>query len=81
MKSRIDKLEYEIEIGSINVTYFKNDSRHRDNDLPAIIYISGTRSWHINGKRHRDNSKPSTIYSDGKMEWYENGNLIKRNFI
>jgi hypothetical protein len=33
--------------------WFKNGERHRDNDLPAIIYSDGSKEWYNNGNRIR----------------------------
>jgi len=78
MKSRIDKTEYNFIIDECNNKYWlKNELRHRDNDLPAIIYRDGDMSWHVNGKLHRDNDKPAVIYNNGTRIWYINGIFIK----
>ena len=79
MKSRIDKLEYKLKINN-NKYYYKNDERHRDKDLPAVVWEDGYRVWYKNGLRHRDNGKASEIYSDGRMFWYKNGKFIKSNY-
>jgi hypothetical protein len=44
---------------------------HRE-DGPALISISGTKEWWINGKIHRDDG-PAKEYRTGKKEWYLNG--------
>lgn len=60
---------------------------HRDNDLPAEIYISKNtdeiikEKWYRNGVLHRDGNLPSVIrrkYNDGNIYiayeiWYKNG--------
>jgi hypothetical protein len=48
--------------------WWKNGTRHRDGDLPAII----TREqsvWYANGRIHRDGGEPAII-EIGRMEWY-----------
>jgi hypothetical protein len=50
----------------------KNGKQHRDNDLPAVIYSSGSQFWFKNGKKHRDNDLPSIIYANGDQYWYKN---------
>jgi len=51
MKSRIDKTEYKFEkYRGGSMFWYKNDDYHRENDLPAIIYNTGTMAWYINGK-------------------------------
>ena len=47
--------------------------RHRDGDLPAVIYYNGTQAWYQLGKLHRDNGLPAEIHPDGKMTWWEHG--------
>ena len=80
MKSRIDKLEYKLKINNTARYYYKNNDYHREKDLPAKIWLIGTRAWFKNGKQHRDNGKPSSIYFDGYMEWYEDDNYIKGEY-
>jgi hypothetical protein len=53
--------------------WFKNGLKHRDNDLPAVIWSDGTQLWYKNGKRHRDNDLPAVIDSDGSQKWWKNG--------
>jgi len=55
----------------------KADKLHRENDLPAIIFKSGSKQWWINGKLHRDNDQPAIIYEDGSKEWWTNGEFIR----
>ena len=43
--------------------------KHRDDDLPAVIFINGQREWWRDGKRHRDNDNPAIIYKHGDKEW------------
>jgi hypothetical protein len=45
---------------------------HRE-DGPAIEYISGNKSWYINGKLHRLDG-PALILTNGNR-WYCNGKL------
>jgi hypothetical protein len=49
--------------------------RHRDGDLPAVIFPSGKRVWCISGVRHRDGDAPAIVYPDGRSEWYKDGLL------
>ena len=63
-----------LSIDIINCHIYKLfDKRHRDNDLPAIIYPSGGKEWYQYGKCHRDEDKPAVIYADGIKLWYKNG--------
>ena len=51
---------------------------HRENDLPAIEYINGSKYWWLNNKLHRE--KGSAIeYADGKKSWHWNGKKIEVN--
>ena len=80
MKSRINKLEYRFEIDMHNTKwYYKNNKKHRDKDLPVMIWKDGSKGWFKNGLRHRDNGKPSNIYFDGRLHWFENGKFIRSN--
>lgn len=54
--------------------WYKNGLQHRDDDLPASIYVDGTKVWYNNGLIHRDGDLPAYIdikYS--RQEWYKNG--------
>lgn len=52
---------------------------HRDNDLPAIIYIDGFKSWYQHGLVHRDNDQYAVIYSGGDKHWYYYNKLHREN--
>lgn len=55
--------------------YYKDEGctmRHRDNDLPAIVWNDGTQYWYQNGKCHRETG-PAIIYSNGEKFYYLNG--------
>ena len=63
--------------------WYKEGKRHRDGDLPALIYANGTQCWYKEGKLHRDShfpgredDLPAVICAD-KVEWWVNGELIK----
>lgn len=45
---------------------------HRDNDLPAVEYASGTSLWYKHGKLHREDDGPA-VYSQTETEWWVNG--------
>ncbi len=51
---------------------------HRNNDLPAITYASGTQYWYQYDKVHRDNDLPAIIF-DGTQKWYQCGKLHRDN--
>jgi len=79
MKSRIDKTKYNFILDEYNnKIWYKNNNPHRECDLPAVIYDSGSMFWHKNGKLHRDKDLPAIIRYSGYMSWYKNGKLIKK---
>jgi len=53
--------------------------KHRDNDLPTVIYASGTQRWYQHGQLHRDNDLPAEIYADRRQRWYQHGQLHRDN--
>jgi hypothetical protein len=65
------------------VEYKLNGKRHRDDDLPAVIFdhddelllISDTQEWYQFDKLHRENDLPAIVYSDGCKSWYWRGEL------
>jgi len=58
---------------------FKDNNLHRDDGLPAVIDIDGTKEWWFNGKKHRDNGEPAIIRTNGTKEWWVNGNRHREN--
>jgi antitoxin component YwqK of YwqJK toxin-antitoxin module len=64
-----------------NQYWYKNGLKHRENDLPAIIYNDGTQIWYQNGKLHRENNMPAVIWPDGTQFYYKNGVFCKRSNI
>jgi len=72
-----------------NITEFKysdgrieyrktNGKLHNENDLPAVIYKSGTNIWYKNGKCHRDGDLPAIVCPDGSLYWYKNDKLHRK---
>jgi hypothetical protein len=55
-----------------DVYYYKDDQLHRDDDLPAVEFATGTKWWYQNGKEHRDNDLPAVESSDGTKFWLKN---------
>ena len=51
---------------------------HRENDLPAIEWVNGTKRWYINDKLHRENDKPAVENVGGKY-WYINDLVHREN--
>ena len=52
---------------------------HRENGLPAVEYLSGTKMWYVNGRKHRDNGLPAIEYWNGEKEWWVNGHRHRDN--
>ena len=51
---------------------------HRDGDLPAIIFQSGTMYWLKNGKFHREGDEPTIIWNYGKKSWWKNDRYYRQ---
>ena len=71
-------MEITIEIDD-RILWFKNGKLHRDDDLPAVLWLDGTRAWYQNGETHRDNDKPAFINPWGDQHWYQNGLRHREN--
>jgi hypothetical protein len=52
------------------------DQRHRDGDLPAIIWPSGSVEFYKNNRRHRDGDLPASIWSTGRVAYYKKGKPV-----
>jgi hypothetical protein len=59
--------------------WHKEGKRHRDNDLPAVIYFNGSKFWYKKGQLHRENDLPAVIYADGTQKWYKDGEHHREN--
>ena len=57
------------------VTWYKEGLKHRDGDLPAVVWYSGRREWYKNGLLHRDGDLPAIVWSDGSQQWYKEGKI------
>ena len=57
----------------------RNGKRHRDGDLPSIVWSNGHQLWYRNGKLHRDGDLPAVIWRTGKQEWWRNGERYTPN--
>lgn len=57
-------------------TWYKDGMRHREGDLPAVIYNTneGHKEWCKNGLLHRDGDLPAVERGNYKA-WYKNGLL------
>jgi hypothetical protein len=55
--------------------YNKNGQLHRDNDLPAVEWAYGDKTWYVNGKVHRGNDLPAIEYAHGTKVWYKYNKL------
>ena len=69
----------EIQITSEKTAYYLQGKYHNFNDLPAIIWASGTKNWYQKGLPHRDNDLPAVIYEDNSQFWYQAGLLHRDN--
>jgi hypothetical protein len=49
MKSRIDKTRYKKLNVFGDIVFLRNGERHRDRNLPAVIYKNGYCGWYVNG--------------------------------
>ena len=54
------------------ISHYKNCKLHRDNDLPAVEYINGSKYWYKEGKCHRLDG-PAEIYNNGSKVWFYEG--------
>jgi len=52
--------------------YFIDGLRHRDYDLPAVVFEKGHSYWYQNGLMHRDNDRPAIINGEF-LFYYKNG--------
>ena len=57
------------------LSWCKDGERHRDDDLPAVIWEDGSLLWYQNGKIHRGDDKPAVIWAHGVKEWYKHGKI------
>lgn len=55
------------------------DNWHRDNDLPALVWVFGAYEWYLNGRRHRDKDLPAVSLSNGTYCWYKHGKIHRDN--
>jgi len=78
MVSRINKTEYKVHNLFGDISFYKNDVHHRERDLPAEVYASGSKFWWFNGKRHRDNDRPAAIQTNNRLYFFH-GKLIGKN--
>jgi ribosomal protein L25 (general stress protein Ctc) len=64
---------------SMHYEWWVNGLRHRDGDLPAVVYNNGYSAWYKNGVRHRSGGKPAIIYTNGNSTYWENGSLVPKS--
>ena len=56
-------------------SWFKDGKLHRDDDLPARVFVTdGRKEWYIHGKLHRDGDKPA-IVEGFNQAWFKYGKL------
>ena len=53
--------------------WYREGKKHRDGDLPAVIWTSGSQEWYKEGKQHRDHDRPAEIWADDTQWWYRDG--------
>ena len=71
MSEMIDRIVEADEQG--NERWFNSSSQlHRDGDLPAVIYASGTKEWFKDGLCHRAGG-PAVVWFNESKEWWTNG--------
>ena len=60
--------------------WWSNDKLHKlhREDRLAIEYISGDKTWYLNGKLHREDG-PAIEKGNGDKEWYINGKLHRED--
>lgn len=54
--------------------YMLFNKLHREDDLPAAIYLDGSCSYFYNGRLHRDSDLPAITYQS-RLEYYKHGKL------
>jgi len=54
-----------------NISYKTEDGKFHRDDGPALILISGQKSWYQNGKLHREDG-PAIQYPEGDERFYLN---------
>ena len=75
LRKERNKMESIKSIDSFGNQFWRNENGklHRDDDMPAVIYWNGSKSWFKNGEYHRDGNLPAYIGSDGTQAWWKNG--------
>ena len=59
--------------------YDQNGKYHSYNDMPALIFPTGSKYWYKHGKLHRDNDFPAVINKSGAKWWCKNGKFHRDN--
>jgi len=65
-------IEYTVKVFDKKTEWWLNEKLHRENDLPAVEQINGTKIWYINGLHHRVNG-PAVESADGDKYWWLEG--------
>jgi hypothetical protein len=50
-------------------------------ELPAMMFINGTKHWFKNGELHRDGDLPAIEWFDGTKFWYKHGIETTEEFV
>jgi hypothetical protein len=53
-------------------SWYKHGERHRENDLPAVIWSNGDMYWYQHGKLHRE-TDAAVICHSGVKSYYLDG--------
>jgi len=73
----LKKIEFTQNFDSLRF-WKKNGCLHRDNDLPAFIYLDGDLSWYRNGDLHRDIGPAYISFLGKESEYYKFNQIYKR---
>jgi hypothetical protein len=57
------------------IIHYRNNVYHRDNDLPAVVYLDEYKHWYQGGLHHRDNDLPAYENNTGTKIWFKHGKV------
>lgn len=60
-------------VSSRHREWWYHGGKHREGDLPAVVFANGRREWWVHGRRHRANGQPAIIHEDGSLSWFVHG--------
>ena len=70
--------EYIVRVSETRTEWFNKKGQLHREDGPAVEYVTGDKSWWINGKRHREDGH-AIEYAIGDKLWYINGQLHRED--